>query len=459
MSHGCGIVLIKTKDPLGRIVQGLCSTLGYSATGFYINDDIFIVDVLDGQKPIWIDTYSMNELMSNIHIDKICIRPILNFSDYDLIKNWKSEELEPNLVIKSIITRNINNTIFWINKLVLLMHGHINYKTIDNCIKNTVLNGTNYKDKMLVLKEFTKQDKLTEKTRDELMRAYIITFPNMGELREIELYDKNKVYDRDVILDLGTRMEYYIKEFSHMLAKNEDGILTILLNILSISQNISNDKEDILSETNNNINSFITFFNSSLENGLVNYDKYLCHLFKIIHNIRQYGELSDLRITNNPKIKIINDNKHLVVSVNNADVDHSTYVKSIKNIKNIINGIKEDIENDDNVIIDINSLIANINDLCLLVKVDELSSSINNIKGNYSIPCAVVVTDDIFDPEEIKINESSRYITNKFGNIENYSNDELKVLLNKLEVLSNDDPNKAEHFNSIKIKIIERLSR
>ena len=170
MSSGCGLVFIRTKDPLGRIVQGLCSTLGYSATGFYIDDDIYIIEVLDGKPPTWTDSFSMTELMSNEHIDKIAIRPISDFNDFDLIKNWKSEELEPNLAIKSIITRNINNTIYWINKLVLLMHGNVNYSTIDDCIKQTVLNGNNYTDKMLVSKEFTEHNKLTETLREELMR-------------------------------------------------------------------------------------------------------------------------------------------------------------------------------------------------------------------------------------------------------------------------------------------------
>ena len=467
MSRDCGIVLIKTKDPLGRIVQELCNTLGYSTAGFYIDEEMYIIDVLDGKSPTWTDTSTMTDLMSNKHIDKIVISPISNFSDFDLIKHWKCEELEPNLAIKSIITRNINNTIYWINKLVLLMHGNVNFSTIDSCIKETVLNSNNYKDKILVLKEFTEHNKLTETTREELMRAYIISFPNIGKSREIELSKKNKLYDKQIIYDLGVRMEYFINAFSHMLAKNEDGILTRVLNILSISQNISNDKEEILFTTNKNLNLFISFFQDSLENGLINYDKYLYQLFKIINNIKQYGELSDLNFTHNPKIKLLGNNKHLVVSVNDEEIDHSNYRDSIKNLRDIINGIKMDIKNDDNVIIDLNSLISNIDDLCSTVKIGGTSKSINLMEGNFSIPCAVVVTNNNYERTEIKIDTSDRYMTTRSNNIENYTDDELKVIMNKLENYEDGDYNNKDNdeeintddFQALKLKIIKRLSK
>ena len=252
-----------------------------------------------------------------------------------------------------------------------------------------------------------------------------------------------------------------------MMAKNEDAILTRVLNILSISQNISNDKEEILFATNKNLNSFISFFHDSLEDGLINYDKYLYQLFKIINNIKQYSELSDLNFSHNPKIKLLNDNKHLVVAVNDVTIDHSDYKDSIKNIRDIINGIKEDVKNNDNVIIDLNSLISNIDDLCSIVKIDGSSKLIHVIDGNFSVPCAVVVTNNNYERKEIKIDTSDRYITTRSNNIENYSTDELRVILNKLENFnggSHNHKDKTEEINdndfqSLKLKIIKRLSK
>jgi len=481
-----GLLLIKARDPISRLTIKFSQTCPFSAIGFYFRRrrdrdrdrdydltkkdhqfnpkeiNVTILDILTCDRPMWWpeEFRTLEHLCRNFHIEKIYYRPFTINVDEKTLSDLVPQPVDLLYALQHLFFKNGQiSTIQIVNSVLIgLASEYDDRNNIIKQLKKNVLVYGSIEDKI----EITKENTITDTFYDYLMKNYLIDSTYLDKMMEFSsnLFIK-KPFSKPHPKILKNHLDDVMYALSDLIVKDDKFFPMIdeifkSLSITSISKRITNDKKDNENEKDNDelnivqgADELLSIFNIWIKEGYINYEKIFCQMMKLrlAINKRWNGELNPIPYLNRPKILLFKelDNKKIE---NNGDIDNfdeiEEFKNSITNLGDNIRSISEACKNGEEGKIYINELIKAYNniqkytdigsklDLITSEQLNEHNGSDENNVIIGSLPSVIIIEENNASETLVPLNNKYKKITNRNFCIDDYDENELKIILETL---------------------------